>query len=357
MRITFLVGNGFDIQAGLNSSYRDFGKWYCQEESNDPQIKKLKETIKDSIETNNENWADFEEALGKYTENFSLDNIQDFFNCYDDIRTKLLEYLSAETRRYAQEISEENINLFISGLANYYTELRPREKRDIEQVYPPEIDDNIEIRFISYNYTDIMDRYVNSVSKREIKTWLARGNTRRMYISTILHAHGTMNEYPIFGVNDESQIKNKELLADPHFRSIMIKSASISTIDVFWYEDAERMINNSDIICIYGMSLGITDSRWFELIMKWLQSNPQRRLIVFWHTKHPSDMLSIDLWSRNKAAVRKILTDYSDFSNEVIEQINRRIYIIENTQVLFRVKLEENKRHPLSESEILEVTG
>ena len=31
MQITFLVGNGFDITAGLDTSYSAFYKWYCQQ--------------------------------------------------------------------------------------------------------------------------------------------------------------------------------------------------------------------------------------------------------------------------------------------------------------------------------------
>ena len=35
MRITFLIGNGFDISCGIRSSYGDFYKWYCKQDKSD----------------------------------------------------------------------------------------------------------------------------------------------------------------------------------------------------------------------------------------------------------------------------------------------------------------------------------
>ena len=46
-------------------------------------------------------------------------------------------------------------------------------------------------------------------------------------------------------------------------------------------ERAEEMINNSSIICIFGMSMGLTDKRWWERIITWLLSNEQRILIIY----------------------------------------------------------------------------
>ena len=44
---------------------------------------------------------------------------------------------------------------------------------------------------------------------------------------------------------------------------------------------AEEIIDKSQIICIFGMSMGITDKRWWEKICAWLLANPHRILIIY----------------------------------------------------------------------------
>ena len=42
MNITFLVGNGFDLSAGLRTAYRDFYDWYCAQPSGNLDIQMFK---------------------------------------------------------------------------------------------------------------------------------------------------------------------------------------------------------------------------------------------------------------------------------------------------------------------------
>ena len=65
MQITFLVGNGFDISLGLQSSYSSFNKWYCNLDSDKKHILDFRKEIKDDIKNGGRNWSDFERALGK----------------------------------------------------------------------------------------------------------------------------------------------------------------------------------------------------------------------------------------------------------------------------------------------------
>ena len=89
------------------------------------------------------------------------------------------------------------------------------------------------------------------------------------------------------------------------------------------------------------MSMGYTDATWFERIMEWLQADPNRQIIVFWYTDKPSNKRSTWRYLENEATVRKIITDYSDLTNEKIELIKSRIHIIENTKTVLQLKLKE----------------
>lgn len=45
MNITYLIGNGFDLNLGLKTRYRDFYDYYVKQPSNDDLIKKFKNDL------------------------------------------------------------------------------------------------------------------------------------------------------------------------------------------------------------------------------------------------------------------------------------------------------------------------
>lgn len=340
MRVTFLIGNGFDISMGLKTSYKDFKNWYCDQPCEDAVILSFKKHIKNDMLTKGEYWSDFEKGLGQYTSEFTLETVQDFIKCYNDARSKLLEYIQLEEAKISSQIIDMEIQSFIDGLSSYYSELRPKEKITIENIYPHNINDNIEVNFISFNYTNVLDKYISKHTNKSIRSWRISGVDRRMYINEIIHLHGTLNEYPIFGVNDESQIANKELLQNQQFRSIMIKSEGINEIGALWYDNAEEIIKRSNIICLYGISMGITDARWFKTLIKWMKGNANRFILDYCYTNKPSNMISIDRWSEIKAEERKKFTSFSTCSEAEFKSIEQRFFVIENTKKVFIRKIE-----------------
>lgn len=58
MNITFLIGNGFDINLGLNTRYSDFYPYFIEKSSETNMIRKWLQ--KDELL-----WADLEEQIGK----------------------------------------------------------------------------------------------------------------------------------------------------------------------------------------------------------------------------------------------------------------------------------------------------
>ena len=49
MNITFLIGNGFDVDQGIASSYSKFYEWYCDKPSEKKHIEDFRKNIKDDI--------------------------------------------------------------------------------------------------------------------------------------------------------------------------------------------------------------------------------------------------------------------------------------------------------------------
>ena len=64
MNVTFLIGNGFDLNLGLKTKYSDFITTYCAENDKDSDlIKKFKK----NIHKNPDLWASAELAFGQRT--------------------------------------------------------------------------------------------------------------------------------------------------------------------------------------------------------------------------------------------------------------------------------------------------
>ncbi|MEB2787271.1 AbiH family protein [Algoriphagus persicinus] len=75
MNILFLIGNGFDLNLGMNTRYADFYEYYNKYiKSSSPKVL----TLKNEISENLQNWSDLELALGQYSSNWgSLDDFDD----------------------------------------------------------------------------------------------------------------------------------------------------------------------------------------------------------------------------------------------------------------------------------------
>ena len=91
MNITFLVGNGFDLSAGLRTAYRDFYDWYCAQPSGNLDIQMFKNGIRDDVLHGGETWANFELGLGQYAAHFSGERLVKFQECYADAQAQTRE--------------------------------------------------------------------------------------------------------------------------------------------------------------------------------------------------------------------------------------------------------------------------
>lgn len=341
MNITFLVGNGFDISAGIDTSYQAFYKWYCEQPSSTDIIEKFKQEIKDDINNGGETWADFEIGLGKYTRKFSHENVDEFFECYEDAHESIIVYLEQRKNQFnIDNISEEDITRLRAGLLNFYQELSPHDNVLFRNYFNTDTPNDTVFNFLSFNYTDVLDKCVKKISSPPLKQWQYGGTVKRAIVkSNVLHIHGTSNEYPVLGVNDKLQIANQKLLSEPQFCDIMIKPQSVASIGQLWHTDADKLIESSHIICIWGMSLGSSDSLWWNKINKWLKANLGRHLVVFCYTKDMPNNRSILKYNRVINQIKDLMMSYSGFSDSDIETIRNRIHVVLNTKSVLRLTL------------------
>ena len=121
MRITFLVGNGFDLNCGLHTQYSDFYKYFIEKH---PQ-----NTIACEIADNPENWADLELSIGKYIEKVSGENRETFLNDLAELEEELRDYLQSENQRIV--IGNEIGGEFHDKVVCFFDGMRPVDKADI----------------------------------------------------------------------------------------------------------------------------------------------------------------------------------------------------------------------------------
>ena len=72
MNITFLIGNGFDLNLGLETSYNSFIKKYTKGIKNAKDTDDILYYFKKKISKDIGLWSSAEEAIGKITKTFIL---------------------------------------------------------------------------------------------------------------------------------------------------------------------------------------------------------------------------------------------------------------------------------------------
>jgi len=90
MNIVFILGNGFDLNIGLNTSYLDFYSFYKNTPSSTSLIKKFKNEISADLE----NWSDLEKSFGEYTSKLNSKN--EFFEVFYDVVDNLSEFIGQQ---------------------------------------------------------------------------------------------------------------------------------------------------------------------------------------------------------------------------------------------------------------------
>ena len=343
MYITFLVGNGFDVASGLNTSYTSFYKWYCHQPSNSFPVDELKQ----NIWLHGENWADFEIGLGRYTSSFRAGVPPYFLDCYEDAHDRMIEYIEKEEKQVDFSSLESEIKQLGNGLLKFYEELTPRERQEINSLIKDDRTNDTLLQFISFNYTDILDRCANLLSREPLQRWLAGGDVHTFQVNpSVVHVHGTINEYPILGVNDVSQIANLDLCKFSEFLDVMIKPESVNAIGRFWHENASKRIADSSIVCIYGMSLGDSDAIWWQKLMSWITDSPNRHLIIYWYTSEPQTNRSILKRNREIDRVKKRIVSFWGSTTDLSEILQDRIHVILNTNKVLRIGLKKISSTP-----------
>lgn len=147
---------------------------------------------------------------------------------------------------------------------------------------------------------------------------------------------GSLREGIVLGVNDESQINNDALRKHDLFKNIFLKGNINSQMGQRRTERAEEMIDRSMVICIFGMSIGLTDKRWWEKIISWMRQNVNRKLIIY--TRVDEKYLKKRIPTYIIREIEKVKRDLfkkgsGDQADTVYDDISSRIFVVFNSKI------------------------
>lgn len=271
--ITFLLGNGFDINLGLKTQYSDVYEEYIKTNPSSEVVSKFIASLKQDKTSKYKLWSDFEIGMGQYAK--ELESEDAFIECIRHFKAFMVKYLQDEQNRYVKQWEDKRsyllkcVEFFENSVRNYSANLTPNSKRKVNSVcstFP------YNYNFLSFNYTSILDVFIqvyNEWKKDEQKQYVFKNP---------IHIHGRLNGDVLLGVDNEEQICNKFQLTT-RGRRAFVKPQINSDYDEGRVVDAMKVIASSDVICVYGLSFGESDLTWIKAIAKWLQDNPEHQLV------------------------------------------------------------------------------
>lgn len=262
MKTVFLIGNGFDINLGLKTSYSDFYDYYLglPQDKDSKLISDLKTHIKNDINGSNSNWSDLEIGMGNYTEN--LKTFEEIEITFDDLNDEMYNFICTKEESFDKNLyNATNLKKNLCHFFEYGSEAEKQRLLPILKNY----NESHFIDIITFNYTSTLEKLLEYSNKPIDIGQAPYLPSYKTIINSIIHIHGDCED-PIMGLNDEAQIKNERLRKDIKIINYLIKPKINSILGNLRDKKTFDIIKNSKLICLYGLSFGNTDKKWWELI-------------------------------------------------------------------------------------------
>lgn len=330
MYITFLIGNGFDLNLGAKTGYRDYLKTYIKEGH--------KNSLSDAINSDIDTWADLERQLGIYAGSISEKEVDDFFQNKDELENSLVQYLK-KVSEYKIKIGSDGANEFKERITGF-TQFLPIREQDHYKNVVSQIKNTIYYQFIDFNYTEYLDQiYIEAKKIVPFGSHVYNSTNYTDEIRMPLHIHGYLDDEMVLGVNDATQIGDGIHTPLPIIIEYLTKPLINDKLGNQKRSRAKAIIDKSIYICVYGMSLGITDKEWWSYLGDWLMQSVDHRLILFMYDD-PSFFFLASRTARKQDDVRRRFlamigreNEFDKLSKQIVVQFNSPIFNFENIKL------------------------
>ncbi|WOC27315.1 bacteriophage abortive infection AbiH family protein [Pseudoalteromonas sp. N1230-9] len=324
MNVVYLIGNGFDLNLGLKTSYNDFYNFYINKKSTSSIVQKFKNSISSDLSK----WADLELELGNYTK--SIESLDALDEIHADIVDELADYLDEIQRNFSlNEVSEVSKSNFLQDFFHPEKFLRNRDQISLNNFFTSKSTDSNIFSIISFNYTHTIEHILgikelaNNYKGLDIQEKYERTLNKLFFIH---HVHGSLTSNMVLGVNDSTQIANSSLKDDTDAKNQLVKRDCNLVMKHGVEIDCTHRLTHADLICIFGSSIGQTDQIWWDLIETQLIKR-DCRLIIFDRVFDISSRRSHLFNRREREVLQKFIKSVD------IDTISSKVYFAFNSEI------------------------
>lgn len=334
MKILWIIGNGFDLNLNLKTSYHDFYQYYKTVESKNATVQKLKENISASYES----WADLELQLGDYTQHLKTEKELD--DIMLDIGNELSKYLTLEEQKIEKyEIDQQKFFAYLQFPEKLFL---PADKEKLSNHKKKWLRSNWEISIYTFNYTSIIEKIIGENQNNVLIG--KRGNNLTDNLREFQHIHGSLKKNMVMGVNDVSQLANENFHKNPNILEQIVKSECINANKELIDRKFTAKISEANLICIFGSSIGDTDTRWWELIGQRLKQDCN--LIIFSIGEEIPERIRF-MQTRAERTLRDLFLSKTKLSEKEMASVETKIFIGLNTGMFNDIL--KHPRNPLDD--------
>lgn len=361
MNLTYVLGNGMDLQLGLPTRFSDFYEWA---QKNRKENMFLPHTYNEKCI---EDWADYESILIDIFNDYLLV----FSNRSDEIKINKYKSFYFEQLKNNQEPlkkgKEEFFNFLIdevdsvSNMLQEYLEVTDSEIKNIKDIevifykikerflhidrlfqndtktrerienYIRKFDRaNRHINIITLNYTCTSEMLYYAFKNSE-NVKINRNNTTFNNGNSLIYLHGRLpspqwNEGITIGIHSKNEIvENFRDLEDAKYLVKSEKMAEIIGSKV--YSDAKRILSdNANIIICYGISFGDSDRSLLAAVINKARKN--NALIIFYEYINSDKSLARTRMHLKSKIVKRITSSFSDLTQEDIQNIKNNLIAV-----------------------------
>lgn len=325
---------------GLDTSPRAFLQAFVDKYADggrgDASIDAVK-LAKDIQDDEVDKWADFEIRIGEYASIFNDDQAEDYMARVTALRTFLGECLQKEQSRADESFIKANAMDCIQSLSNYRSGLRTLKRRKLQELRDKYSGDHWYQDLICFNYTDVLERMRSAAGGENADIASLEGDTYAR-IGRFVYAHDSLKDKIVCGVNDISQIDNDAFREDSYVTSNLVKGdMEVRVIANDLDSQARAIIDDANVIAVFGMSFGASDRHWWEQIGRKLIKNEEIILVLFDHEMITAEQKTeqMGLYMRNQAAISTFASagGIESMSDNVKDRI-----IVAPSNLLFPIK-------------------
>lgn len=339
MGVTFLIGNGFDLNLGLKTRYTDMYDSYVKSKSKSGVIARFKRDLQNEEHNHYENWSDFEMGMAKYAQNFTEES--EFIECIWDFKAHMVDWLKKEESNFFNKFyssPRNSINGLIQTIGDFHKGSTRNITYEIEEIIYK--DKYCICNFITFNYTRILDEILNMIPHFDM-------NGINFEIDKkIVHIHGSLDYDVVLGVDNKEQVEsNFELTRNTELA--FIKPKFNNEFDYRRVRNAIDLINRSSVICAYGLSLGESDKTWLNVIKNWLVANDEHHLIYYVYDENEIPLYNYDMRIQYEEALKEAFFKKLKLTESIVAKIKNRIHIPVSYKI-FNFKNQENEKETVA---------